>query len=70
MNKFKSGVVKMRDDEKLLNDLAKQVEELTLLLGTFLPKHSLLVRSKDLLKQYREAMENDRKKRKSKDTNR
>mgnify|MGYP004606901785 FL=1 len=67
MNKFKSGVVKMRDDEKLLNDLAKQVEELTLLLGTFIPKHSLLVRSKDLLKQYREAMENDRKKRKSKD---
>lgn len=70
MNKYKSGVVKMRDDEKLLNDLAKQVEELTLLLGTFLPKHSLLVRSKDLLKQYREAMENDRKKRKSKDTDR
>lgn len=70
MNKFKSGVVKMRDDEKLLNDLAKQVEELTLLLGTFIPKHSLLVRSKDLLKQYREAMENDRKKRKSKDTDR
>lgn len=67
MNKFKSGVVKMRDDEKLLNDLAKQVEELTLLLGTFIPKHNLLVRSKDLLKQYREAMENDRKKRKSKD---
>lgn len=60
----------MRDDEKLLNDLAKQVEELTLLLGTFIPKHSLLVRSKDLLKQYREAMENDRKKRKSKDTDR
>ena len=57
----------MRDDEKLLNDLAKQVEELTLLLGTFIPKHSLLVRSKDLLKQYKEAMENDRKKRKSKD---
>lgn len=70
MNKYKSGVVKMRDDEKLLNDLAKQVEELTLLLGTFIPKHSLLVRSKDLLKQYREAMENDRKKRKSKDTDR
>ncbi len=70
MNKFKSGVVKMRDDEKLLNDLAKQVEELTLLLGTFIPKHSLLVRSKDLLKQYREAMENDRKKRKSKDIDR
>lgn len=70
MNKFKSGVVKMRDDEKLLNDLAKQVEELTLLLGTFIPKHSLLVRSKDLLKQYKEAMENDRKKRKSKDTDR
>lgn len=60
----------MRDDEKLLNDLAKQVEELTLLLGTFIPKHSLLVRSKDLLKQYREAMENDRKKRKSKDIDR
>lgn len=57
----------MRDDDKLLKDLARQVEELTLLLGTFLPKHSLLVRSKDLLKQYREAMENDRKKRKSKD---
>lgn len=67
MNKFKSGVVKMRDDDKLLKDLAKQVEELTLLLGTFIPKHNLLVRSKDLLKQYREAMENDRKKRKSKD---
>ena len=57
----------MRDDDKLLKDLARQVEELTLLLGTFIPKHSLLVRSKDLLKQYREAMENDRKKRKSKD---
>lgn len=57
----------MQDNDKLLNDLAKQVEELTLLLGTFIPKHSLLVRSKDLLKQYREAMENDRKKRKSKD---
>lgn len=56
----------MRDDDKLLKDLARQVEELTLLLGTFLPKHNLLVRSKDLLKQYREAMENDRKKRKSK----
>ena len=67
MNKFKSGVVIMRDDDKLLKDLARQVEELTLLLGTFLPKHNLLVRSKDLLKQYREAMENDRKKRKSKD---
>lgn len=57
----------MRDDDKLLKDLARQVEELTLLLGTFIPRHSLLVRSKDLLKQYREAMENDRKKRKSKD---
>lgn len=57
----------MRDDDKLLKDLAGQVEESTLLLGTFLPKHNLLVRSKDLLKQYREAMENDRKKRKSKD---
>lgn len=57
----------MRDGDKLLKDLAGQVEELTLLLGTFLPKHNLLVRSKDLLKQYREAMENDRKKRKSKD---
>ena len=57
----------MRDDDKLLKDLARQVEELTLLLGTFLPKHNLLVRSKDLLKQYKEAMENDRKKRKSKD---
>lgn len=57
----------MQDDDKLLKDLAGQVEELTLLLGTFLPKHNLLVRSKDLLKQYREAMENDRKKRKSKD---
>lgn len=60
----------MRDDDKLLKDLARQVEELTLLLGTFLPKHNLLVRSKDLLKQYKEAMENDRKKRKSKDTDR
>lgn len=57
----------MQDNDKLLKDLARQVEELTLLLGTFLPKHNLLVRSKDLLKQYREAMENDRKKRKSKD---
>lgn len=57
----------MRDDDKLLKDLARQVEELTLLLGTFIPRHNMLVRSKDLLKQYREAMENDRKKRKSKD---
>lgn len=57
----------MQDNDKLLKDLARQVEELTLLLGTFLPKHNLLVRSKDLLKRYREAMENDRKKRKSKD---
>lgn len=60
----------MQDNDKLLKDLARQVEELTLLLGTFIPKHSLLVRSKDLLKQYKEAMENDRKKRKSKDTDR
>lgn len=57
----------MQDNDKLLKDLARQVEELTLLLGTFIPKHNMLVRSKDLLKQYREAMENDRKKRKSKD---
>lgn len=57
----------MQDNDKLLKDLARQVEELTLLLGTFIPKHNLLVRSKDLLKRYREAMENDRKKRKSKD---
>lgn len=57
----------MQDNDKLLKDLARQVEELTLLLGTFLPKHNMLVRSKDLLKQYKEAMENDRKKRKSKD---
>lgn len=57
----------MQDNDKLLKDLARQVEELTLLLGTFLPKHNLLVRSKDLLKRYREAMENDRKKRISKD---
>lgn len=57
----------MQDNDKLLKDLARQVEELTLLLGTFIPRHNLLVRSKDLLKQYREAMENDRKKRKSKD---
>lgn len=60
----------MQDNDKLLKDLARQVEELTLLLGTFIPRHNLLVRSKDLLKQYREAMENDRKKRKSKDTDR
>lgn len=57
----------MQDNDKLLKDLARQVEELTLLLGTFIPRHNLLVRSKDLLKRYREAMENDRKKRKSKD---
>ena len=57
----------MQDNDKLIKDLAKQVEELTLLLGTFIPKHNLLVRSKDLLKQYREAMNNDRKKRKSED---
>lgn len=57
----------MQDNDNLLKDLARQVEELTLLLGTFIPRHNLLVRSKDLLKQYREAMENDRKKRKSKD---
>lgn len=60
----------MQNNDKLLKDLARQVEELTLLLGTFIPKHSLLVRSKDLLKQYKEAMENDRKKRKSKDIDR
>lgn len=57
----------MQDNDKLLKDLARQVEELTLLLGTFIPRHNMLVRSKDLLKRYREAMENDRKKRKSKD---
>lgn len=57
----------MQDNDNLLKDLARQVEELTLLLGTFIPRHNLLVRSKDLLKRYREAMENDRKKRKSKD---
>lgn len=57
----------MQDNDKLLKDLARQVEELTLLLGTFVPRHNMLVRSKDLLKRYREAMENDRKKRKSKD---
>ena len=57
----------MQDNDKLLKDLARQVEELTLLLGTFIPRHNMLVRSKDLLKRYREAMENDRKKRKSKE---
>lgn len=54
------GVVNMENDyKKLCKELARHVEDLSLLLGTFMPNHTLLAKSRDLKHKYKEVFNHD-----------